>query len=279
MKKLITAAIVSLAFAGTATADQIYIDNGFDYGGNNANTAAGANTTGWKDSLTFKYNSNSIVTDNDFNGLDIGDTIVSSGGFIGSEIINNNLVTGLISSEVGGTGPSDNNYKNSWVLSFRFDDLMGTFNGSDFIYSSGTIDMFLFDTTNGFANEVQLFSMNLTSHVATSGNHVYTGDLFDFGNDTVNGVNAGDIFNISYGNSAISFEDYAAISGQNVRFRLDQNTDKVDANSLVQIGNTNTFSLSGEHDGSLEFQVPEPTSLAILGLGLLGFAGSRRRKS
>jgi len=33
------------------------------------------------------------------------------------------------------------------------------------------------------------------------------------------------------------------------------------------------------HDGNVSVSVPEPTSIAILGLGLLGFAGTRRRKS
>ncbi|PCI57690.1 MAG: hypothetical protein COB45_02560 [Gammaproteobacteria bacterium] len=33
------------------------------------------------------------------------------------------------------------------------------------------------------------------------------------------------------------------------------------------------------HDGSAVINVPEPTTIAILGLGLLGLAGSRRRKS
>jgi len=34
-----------------------------------------------------------------------------------------------------------------------------------------------------------------------------------------------------------------------------------------------------EHDGNVTITVPEPTSIAILGLGLLGLAGARRRKS
>jgi hypothetical protein len=33
------------------------------------------------------------------------------------------------------------------------------------------------------------------------------------------------------------------------------------------------------HDGNMTFDVPEPASVAILGLGLLGFAGARRRKA
>lgn len=43
------------------------------------------------------------------------------------------------------------------------------------------------------------------------------------------------------------------------------------------VGDTQTFEIS--HDGNMSFDVPEPASVAILGLGLLGFAGARRRKS
>lgn len=284
MKKLITAALVTLAFAGTATADQIYIDNGANYGGNNGNTAAGDTTTGWKDSLTFKYNSTSIVTDVDLNGLDVGDTIISSGGLIAGAGLGQNLITSMINTE-DDNGPSDNGYGTpNWRLSFSFDDLMGTFNGSDFVYNSGTIDMFLFDASVGYTGvnrgtQIHLFSMDIASHNAMSGNHIYAGDLGNFGTDVINGVAAGDIFNIAYGNSSISFEDYAALTNNNVRFRLDQNTDGIDPNTFVQIGGTNTFRVNGSHDGSIEFEVPEPASIAILGLGLLGFAGARRRKS
>ncbi|WP_426357919.1 flocculation-associated PEP-CTERM protein PepA [Pseudocolwellia sp. HL-MZ19] len=40
---------------------------------------------------------------------------------------------------------------------------------------------------------------------------------------------------------------------------------------------TQEFKIS--HDGHMTFDVPEPASVAILGLGLLGFAGARRRKA
>lgn len=42
-------------------------------------------------------------------------------------------------------------------------------------------------------------------------------------------------------------------------------------------GASQTFSVS--HTSDMSINVPEPTSIAILGLGLLGFAGARRRKS
>lgn len=42
-------------------------------------------------------------------------------------------------------------------------------------------------------------------------------------------------------------------------------------------GGTQTFNV--EHTSDMSINVPEPTSVAILGLGLLGLAGARRRKS
>jgi len=42
-------------------------------------------------------------------------------------------------------------------------------------------------------------------------------------------------------------------------------------------GDSQTFEI--EHDGNMKFNVPEPATVAILGLGLLGFAGMRRRKT
>lgn len=42
-------------------------------------------------------------------------------------------------------------------------------------------------------------------------------------------------------------------------------------------GASQNFQIS--HDGNMTLNVPEPASVAILGLGLLGFAGARRRKA
>lgn len=282
MKNLITAALVSLAFAGTAAADNIYIDVGADYGGNNTNTAAGNTTTGWKHTLALAYESNSVVQDVDGNqALSAGDTIVSSGGLIGAAILGNNSVTGLLASGFGG-GPSDNGYGNNWALSFRFNDLMGTHNGTDFIYTSGNIDWFILDTSNGYGNggngtEVHLFTTTVNHHSSVPGNQQFTGTLGNFGVGSVNGVAAGDVFNIQYGSGSMSLEQYALQFVSGVRFSIDQNTHAPQVDSYDP--QTGEFMVSGSHKAALEFQVPEPTTLAILGLGLLGFAGASRRKS
>ncbi|WP_189378017.1 PEP-CTERM sorting domain-containing protein [Thalassotalea profundi] len=282
MNKLFTAALASLAFVGTATADQIYIDVGADYGGNTYAQGNGNTTTGWKNSLKLVFESNSTVTDVDGDGtISAGDTIVSTGGLGFGGTIANNKVTALIDGEgLLATDPSDNGYgsiSSSWVLSFRFSDLMGSFDGTDFNYTSGNIDWLLFDITNGFGTEVHLFTTSIQSHSYTTGNQVFNGEIGNFGTDTVNGVAASDIFNIAYGNSSMTFEEYATTMSQNVRFRIDQNTDQ--PNVVGVDAQAGEIYISGKHDGSIEFAVPEPATIAILGLGLLGFAGASRRKS
>ncbi|WP_440874861.1 PEP-CTERM sorting domain-containing protein [Thalassotalea sp. PLHSN55] len=268
MNKLLTAAAMALTFAGTAAADPIYIDVGTDFGGN-AQVADGPTTTGWKDSLTLRYESESLITDNDFNGLDVGDTIVSKGGLeVGTFL--SNRATALVDSQLGPFGPSDNGYGVDWLISFTFDDLMGTFNGTDFNYTSGTIDWLLFTSADGFATGTNLFSTEIKSHVSTPGNQVFSGD--------VTNVNpAADIFNIAVGGGSQTFSEYAASHTAPVRFRIDQNTDPINPQFVETTAEGHILSIGGTHDASLEFSVPEPATLAMLGLGLLGFGAARRK--
>jgi hypothetical protein len=274
MKKLLSAAIVALSVAGTAVADPIYIDVGVDFGGN-ANTAAGATTTGWIDQLTFNYQSESLINDLDGSGtLSLGDTISSTGGifntgFGGLSDLGNNLITSLSPGSIGG-GPSDNDF-GSWGLTFGFNDLVGMWTGTGFVYTSGTISMFYYeDTIAAMTDLIPLFDLNITSGGDAGANTALTGFLNNFGATDINGVSTGNVFNSTLG----SFGDYIGL-GNSVYFTADQNTDPL--TGLVFVGGV--AEVSGEHDGSLAFSVPEPASIAILGLGLLGLAGARRRKN
>ena len=281
MKRLITAAIVALSFTGIATADPIYIDVGSDFGGN-TNTAAGSTTTGWLDQLSILYTSASEITDTDGNGfLSAGDTILSTGGILNSSFsglgdLSSNLVNGFEPEQTIFGGPSNNGFglSTGWGLTFGFDDLAGFWTGAGMAYTSGTISMYYYDgTMSSVSDFVRLFDLSVSGGGDTGTATVLAGTLGNFGSaSSVNGVDAGDVFNTALG----SFEDYTnEAPNNNVYFAASQDTQPLTGLNFVN----GVAAIGGTHNGSINFQVPEPTSIAILGLGLLGFAGVRRRKS
>jgi|TARA_R110001592_G_scaffold283444_2_gene551348 hypothetical protein len=281
----VVATVVALSFTGAAAADQFYINVGADFGGNGANntTAAGITTTGWLEQLSIAYQSTSTITDAGTYGaadgtLSAGDSILSSGGVSNANFntlsdIQFNLVNNFEPAATTFGGPSNNGLTGDWGLTFGFSDLAGTWNGFGFDYTSGTVSMYYYDNTMTTVGQlVRLFDLNVSSGGDTGNSTVLGGKLTNFGGaGTVNGVDAGDVFVTNFG----TFEDYASLPSNEVFFAASQDTQNlgnlVFANGVAEV--------SGSHNGSINFQVPEPTSIAILGLGLLGMAGASRRKA
>lgn len=287
MKKLISI-LITLAFAGNffgkAHADQFYIDIGTNQGGN-ATTANGSTTTGWLDQLAFLYNSTSVITDGGVGGanvLSVGDTILSKGGinndnFIDPTGISTNLITAFEPQQTTFGGPSDNGFNSGaleWGLTFGFPDLVGTWNGSGFSYTSGTISMYYYDNTMANAADfVRLFDFNVLGGGDTGNATALSGTLGNFGAvNSVNSIDAADVFNFALG----SFGDLSGPPNNKiVSFNASQDTQPLSGLTF----SNGQAELSGSHNGSINFSVPEPTSIAILGLGLLGFIGFKTNRS
>lgn len=291
MKKLLTASMVALSFAGTVSADPIFIDTGVDFSAGTTTGAMGSTTTtGWFDSLGFAYSSESTLTDADGDGtLTVGDTIVSNAGMSIGTTVDDILNTNADSLQLLGFDDKNGFWDangtptaGQWGITFGFDKMVGVLTNTGFQYTSGTINLFAFDakaivdahSIGGLSADISsalmpLFNLNIASGGDTGNSTVFTGNVINFNPAATTN------FNIGYGTASKTFKQASILPG-GLQFTTSNDTQGFFPTSFN--GNSSLV-VSGQHDGSVTFNVPEPASIAILGLSLLGFAGARRRKS
>jgi hypothetical protein len=265
MRKFLTSVAILASLSGTAVADQISWDAGFG-----ASTQGGVQVPAINE-MVFAYNSQSLVTDNGDGVLSIGDTIQSYGGYGANGF--NLLPTPLSALGLGTIG---NNNIGSFVPNpFPTMDAYGT----DFVYNAGTLQfgVMSFNAVNtgltaGFHN---LFDLNVSTggpqNVAGQAKQVFTGTVDNFANG------AGSDFSLR----DKTMDEWAALG--DIRWSTNQTVSAGFAGfpsaPLDIVFENGVAVLAANHTGRLSIDVPEPTTLAILGLGLLGFAGARRRNS
>jgi hypothetical protein len=261
--------------------------------------------------LDFSYESQSVVSDVDASYvpgdltslLTDGDTITSDGGVsvytAGAPTIGDFTKTvtgasGFPGAVIGGNfitpNPATNvpnNYgvNDEWVMSLSLDGFSGVFDSSAasgngaFVYNTGTITLFgLYDDVNdasaggmsngsSFDTLKELHTYTLTSHTFTNGGIGYTFEVTSVVNDYFSDDYTGQTFATSLGQSMTIFGDILQ-------------TAAVPQVTSVTPGAPTTFGFGvTTHNGAIKYSVPEPASIAILGLGLLGFAGASRRKA
>lgn len=284
LKALCAALAVSAATA--ASASQIYLDVGTNYTGGNQTGKVNTTSTGVKNEILYTYQSTTFITDIDGNGIDAGDLVSTSIGLFGSNLLNDNFATGFTPGQGFGSASNNGYGSPNWMISFKGENLLGVVGGLNgdiplLSYAAGgLIKMLLtFDgsTFNNFMN--LLIGGGGATGVGTVlfGIPDFTGVDAGFNNliHAANGINCG---------GATGFQALATcnpsplkvswVASQDTNVTISQfSVAGVDAN-----GNT-IYQVSTNHDGSLRFDIPEPSMLLLMGGALLGLGLSSRRRA
>jgi len=293
MNILKVATLASALMLGNSYASEIFIDL----------DDAGATPTDAIETLNVVYDSHTTINIAEFGLFGSGSVTTVGGvnaigedfGFLSSPIFADaNDLVGCNGSGCGSSNTliSDPNslasvfggseYATSGMALTFGVDLAGYFDGVNLNYTSGVLDLFSYDPTDVNGTLTQVFTSSFVSGSVLAGEQRVNTLIADSSEVLVD-----DTFFFEFGGTLVSFEDYLANPLNDIRVAVQQfvNTTQLatDIGTALLDPNNNdgagTVHVTALHNASVSFDVPEPTSIAILGLGLLGLAGVRRRKA